>query len=32
VPRPGDSEDKEKDRLRQLRADPEKYKEVYNIK
>ena len=29
VARPGDPEDAEKDKLRLLRADPEKYKEVY---
>jgi hypothetical protein len=28
---PGDPEDVEKDKLRLLRADPEKYKEVYRI-
>jgi hypothetical protein len=31
VKRPGDPEDAEKDRLRLLRADPEKYKEVYRV-
>lgn len=31
VPRPNDPEDKEKDRLRFLRADPEKYKEIYRM-
>ena len=31
VARPGDPEDVEKDKLRLLRADPEKYKEVYRI-
>lgn len=31
VPRPNDPEDKEKDRLRFLRADPEKYKEIYRL-
>jgi Rps23 Pro-64 3,4-dihydroxylase Tpa1-like proline 4-hydroxylase/SAM-dependent methyltransferase len=32
VPRPNDPEDKEKDRLRFLRADPEKYKEIYRLR
>ena len=31
VPRPNDPEDKEKDKLRFLRADPEKYKEIYRL-
>jgi hypothetical protein len=31
VPRPNDPEDEEKDRLRFLRADPEKYKEIYRL-
>jgi Rps23 Pro-64 3,4-dihydroxylase Tpa1-like proline 4-hydroxylase len=31
VRRPNDPEDEEKDRLRILRADPEKYKDVYRI-
>ena len=31
VKRPGDKEDKEKDLLRLLRSDPERYKEVYNL-
>jgi hypothetical protein len=31
VARPGDSVNVEKDKLRLLRADPEKYKEVYNM-
>jgi len=31
VKRPEDPEDSEKDRLRLLRADPEKYKEVYRV-
>ena len=31
VPRPDDPEDLEKDRLRFLRADPEKYKEIYRV-
>lgn len=31
VARPSDPEDPEKDRLRLLRADPEKYKEIYKI-
>jgi Rps23 Pro-64 3,4-dihydroxylase Tpa1-like proline 4-hydroxylase len=31
VPRPNDPEDQEKDRLRFLRADPEKYKEIYRL-
>jgi hypothetical protein len=31
VPRPNDPEDQEKDRLRFLRADPEKYKEIYRM-
>ena len=29
VKRPCDPDDPEKDRLRELRADPDKYKEVY---
>ena len=32
IKRPNDPEDLEKDKLRLLRADPEKYKEIYNIK
>lgn len=31
VARPGDDPDQEKDKLRLLRADPEKYKEIYRI-
>jgi hypothetical protein len=31
VKRPQDPEDEEKDRLRMLRADPEKYKTVYKV-
>jgi hypothetical protein len=31
IARPGDPEDPEKDRIRVLRADPEKYKEVYRM-
>jgi len=31
IARPGDPADKEKDKLRLLRADPEKYKEMYRI-
>jgi len=31
VSRPEDAKDEEKDRLRLLRADPEKYKEIYRI-
>jgi len=31
VARPGDPEDLEKDKMRLLRADPEKYKEVYRV-
>ena len=31
VARPGDENDEEKDKLRLLRADPEKYKFVYNV-
>jgi hypothetical protein len=31
VARPGDQEDLEKDKMRLLRADPEKYKEVYRV-
>ena len=32
IKRPNDPEDKEKDKLRLMRCDPIKYKEVYNIK
>lgn len=32
IKRPEDPDDEEKDKLRLLRSDPEKYKEVYNIK
>ncbi len=32
VPRPEDNYDEEKDKLRYLRADPEKYKEIYKMK
>lgn len=32
VKRPNDPEDEEKDKLRLLRADPEKYKQIYNMK
>ena len=32
IKRPNDPEDKEKDKLRLLRCDPIKYKEIYNIK
>jgi len=32
VARPGDFPDMEKDKLRRLRADPEKYKDVYRSK
>lgn len=31
VPRPNDPEDNEKNRLRFLRADPDKYKEIYRL-
>ena len=31
IARPGDAEDLEKDRLRLLRADPERYKEIYRF-
>jgi hypothetical protein len=31
VARPGDPEDLEKDKMRLLRADPEKYKEIYRV-
>jgi hypothetical protein len=31
IARPGDEPDLEKDKLRLLRADPEKYKEIYRI-
>jgi hypothetical protein len=31
IARPGDENDPEKDRLRLLRADPVKYKEIYRI-
>lgn len=31
VPRPGDPIDEEKDRLRFLRADPDKYKDIYRL-
>jgi hypothetical protein len=31
IARPGDPVDEEKDRLRLLRADPERYKEVYKL-
>jgi hypothetical protein len=31
IARPSDPVDKEKDKLRLLRADPEKYKEIYRI-
>ena len=31
ISRPSDPEDPEKDHLRFLRADPERYKEIYRI-
>lgn len=31
IARPGDTPDSEKDKLRILRADPDKYKEIYRI-
>jgi hypothetical protein len=31
VARPSDPDDEEKDKMRLLRADPEKYKEIYRV-
>lgn len=32
IARPGDPEDKNKEELRQIRADPERYKDIYRLK